>query len=59
MAAIGGVRLREGGVITCRSAIIATGGASYTGTGSTGDGCKMAADAGHSIIPSETSPGSH
>ncbi len=48
---IGGVRLREGGVITCRSAIIATGGASYIGTGSTGDGCKMAAAAGHSIIP--------
>lgn len=46
-----GVRLREGGVITCRSAIIATGGASYTGTGSTGDGCRMAADAGHAIIP--------
>jgi len=47
---VGGVRLREGGVVTCRSAIIATGGASYTGTGSTGDGCKMAADAGHSVI---------
>jgi len=46
-----GVRLREGGVITCRSAIIATGGASYTGTGSTGDGCRMAADAGHTVIP--------
>ena len=48
---ISGVRLREGGMIACRSAIIATGGASYTGTGSTGDGCKMAADAGHSVIP--------
>ena len=47
---IAGVRLREGGVITCRSAIIATGGASYTGTGSTGDGCKIAAEAGHSVI---------
>ena len=48
---VNGVRLREGGVIICRSAIIATGGASYTGTGSTGDGCKMAAFAGHSVIP--------
>ena len=48
---VAGVRLREGGVITCRTVIIATGGASYTGTGSTGDGCKMAAEAGHSVIP--------
>jgi hypothetical protein len=30
--------------------IVATGGASYTGTGSTGDGCKMAAELGHTII---------
>ena len=48
---VGGVRLRASGMIACRSAIIATGGASYTGTGSTGDGCKMGAEAGHSIIP--------
>ena len=31
--------------------IIATGGASYPVTGSTGDGCKLAASAGHNIIP--------
>lgn len=31
--------------------IIATGGASYPGTGSTGDGYKLAESAGHHIIP--------
>ena len=31
--------------------IIATGGASYPGTGSTGDGYKLAQQAGHKIIP--------
>jgi hypothetical protein len=48
--AASGVRLREGGTITCHAVIVATGGASYTGTGSTGDGCKMAAELGHTII---------
>ena len=32
-------------------AIIATGGASYPATGSTGDGYKLAESAGHSVIP--------
>lgn len=31
--------------------ILATGGASYPGTGSTGDGYRMAAAAGHTIVP--------
>ena len=31
--------------------IIATGGASYPATGSTGDGYKLATEAGHTIIP--------
>jgi len=31
--------------------ILATGGASYPATGSTGDGYLLAADAGHSIVP--------
>ena len=31
--------------------IIATGGASYPGTGSTGDGYRLAAAVGHSIVP--------
>jgi predicted Rossmann fold flavoprotein len=34
-----------------RAVILATGGASYPGTGSTGDGYQWAADAGHRIIP--------
>lgn len=31
--------------------IIAAGGASYPGTGSTGDGCRLAESVGHNIIP--------
>jgi len=31
--------------------ILATGGASYPGTGSTGDGYRMAQDVGHTIVP--------
>ena len=31
--------------------ILATGGASYPGTGSTGDGYRLAASVGHSIVP--------
>lgn len=41
----------EGGVIPCDSIIIATGGMSYPGTGSTGDGYEWARAAGHRIIP--------
>lgn len=39
--------------ITYRSAsvIVATGGASYPATGSTGDGYRLAAAAGHTIVP--------
>jgi predicted Rossmann fold flavoprotein len=37
--------------IIARSVIIATGGASYPGTGSTGDGFRLAERLGHSIIP--------
>ena len=33
------------------SVIIATGGASYPGTGSTGDGYRLAEEAGHRLIP--------
>lgn len=35
----------------CKSAILATGGASYPATGSTGDGYKMASELGHTITP--------
>ncbi|NLX02059.1 MAG: NAD(P)/FAD-dependent oxidoreductase [Syntrophomonadaceae bacterium] len=41
----------EGEVIPCESAIITTGGMSYPGTGSTGDGYDWARAAGHRIIP--------
>ncbi|MGD2058145.1 MAG: NAD(P)/FAD-dependent oxidoreductase, partial [Anaerolineales bacterium] len=34
-----------------RSVLIATGGVSYPGTGSTGDGYKLARSAGHTIVP--------
>lgn len=40
-----------GGVLPCATAIIATGGMSYPGTGSTGDGYDWARAAGHRIIP--------
>ena len=48
---VSGVSLRDGGSIPCQAVIVATGGASYTGTGSTGDGCKMASGLGHTVIP--------
>jgi len=35
----------------CDSVILATGGASYPSTGSTGDGYRFAVSAGHNIIP--------
>lgn len=44
----------DGGTYDCTSALIATGGASYPKTGSTGDGYKMARKAGHSVT--ELSP---
>ncbi len=34
-----------------RAVLIATGGASYPATGSTGDGYKLASDVGHTIVP--------
>ena len=36
---------------TCQCLIIATGGLSYPGTGSTGDGYRFASAAGHTITP--------
>jgi predicted Rossmann fold flavoprotein len=37
--------------LDAQAVIIATGGASYPGTGSTGDGYKFAQHAGHTIVP--------
>ena len=41
----------EKGSCPCRAAVIATGGVSYPGTGSTGDGYRLAAALGHTIVP--------
>jgi len=40
-----------GRTIPCDALILATGGASYPLTGSTGDGYRLAAEAGHRIVP--------
>ena len=44
------LNLEKRGKMTCDKVIIATGGASYTGTGSTGDGYKFAKSLGHTIV---------
>ncbi len=44
-----GVRLSSGQVLRAKAVIVATGGLSYPGTGSTGDGYRFAESAGHSI----------
>ena len=43
--------MENGGVWTCRKLIIATGGLSYPGTGSTGDGLRWASELGHRLVP--------
>ena len=49
-----GVRTDEG-TVSCRSTIVCTGGVSYPGTGSTGDGYALAAEVGHSVLPPRAS----
>ena len=44
-----GVRTDDGNEVYAESIIIATGGLSYPGTGSTGDGYELARQAGHNI----------
>lgn len=41
----------NGRELKCRNVILATGGASYPRTGSTGDGYRLAQNAGHTIVP--------
>lgn len=41
--------------LSCDRLILATGGASYPGTGSTGDGYRLAAEAGHMVVPPKPS----
>ena len=45
-----GVKFSNGEVINCGKVILATGGKSYPGTGSTGDGYKIAKELGHTIV---------
>jgi predicted Rossmann fold flavoprotein len=40
-----------GNAVLGRAVILAAGGSSYPATGSSGDGCRLAAGAGHSIVP--------
>lgn len=47
--AVSGVR-GEHGELACKAVILATGGVSYPLTGSTGDGYRMAEEAGHTVI---------
>lgn len=48
--AVSGVRTKQGSY-SARAVVLATGGASYPATGSTGDGYRMAGALGHSIVP--------
>lgn len=48
--AVEAVVLRDGATVYCDSVVLATGGASYPGTGSTGDGYAMAKALGHTIV---------
>jgi predicted Rossmann fold flavoprotein len=50
-AQVGGVALESGEQVAARAVVVATGGASYPKTGSSGDGYTLAAQVGHSIVP--------
>ena len=45
-----GVVLTDGDVVPADAVIVATGGVSYVGTGSTGDGYRLAQEAGHKVV---------
>lgn len=48
---IAAVQLQNGEVLPCDSLCIATGGKSYPGTGSAGDGYRFARSLGHTVTP--------
>lgn len=48
---ITGVRTDAGDIIHADAVILATGGSSYPGTGSKGDGYRFCANLGHTIVP--------
>ena len=50
-AAVFTIATTESRTFTCSRLIIATGGLSYPGTGSTGDGYRFATDTGHTLTP--------
>lgn len=50
-----GVILEDGDHLSASKVIVATGGMSYPGTGSTGDGYRLAKQAGHTIVPVQPS----
>jgi predicted Rossmann fold flavoprotein len=45
------VEMRDEQIIPTKSVILCSGGSTFTGTGSTGDGYRMAKSVGHTIIP--------
>lgn len=49
--AVIGVEVANGARIPAHAVILATGGASWPATGSTGDGYRMAQETGHTIVP--------
>ena len=53
--AVRGVCLTDGTELPADSVVLATGGCSYPGTGSTGDGFRMAAALGHTVLPPRAS----
>ena len=55
--AVKGVKAASGKRIQSDSVIVACGGLSYPGTGSTGDGYRLARQAGHTIVPGKLVPG--
>lgn len=46
-----GIQLRNGEILYSKTVVLATGGASYSSTGSSGDGYRMAEECGHTIVP--------
>jgi len=50
-----GVRTANGETVPCGAVILATGGRSYPGTGSTGEGYAIAEKVGHTVVPARAS----
>lgn len=48
---VSGVKLEKAGLVNCEAVLLATGGASYPRTGSTGDGYRIAEALEHTITP--------